>query len=92
MKTIHKFPVPLTDAIIAIVMPKGAKILTLQVQMGKSCIWAEVDTKAEPENRRFRWTGTGHEIPKGSAILPDYVGTVQTDGGAYVFHLYELLG
>lgn len=67
-------------------MPTGAKIRTLQTQRGVSTLWAEVDPSAPKIKRLFEWVGTGHPVPDNAV----YVGTVQIQDGAYVFHLYEV--
>jgi hypothetical protein len=89
VRAIWKFPVPL-DVRPRLWMPKGAKVLTFQVQGGKLCVWAEVDTEATTETRYFAVHGTGMEMPNGTADSDVYVGTVQISG--FVWHLYELTG
>jgi hypothetical protein len=42
---------PTNDGSIS--MPKGAELLSIQVQRGIPCIWALVDPAAEKEERRF---------------------------------------
>jgi hypothetical protein len=86
MKTIWKFPFPITDE-VKIEMPENAWILGVQVQRECPCIWALVDTKAEMKPRSFRVFGTGQPIDTG--IDYDFIGTFQIHGGALVFHLFE---
>lgn len=83
-RSIWKFPLRVAD-FVEFAMPKNAKVLTVQVQLGDPCVWAEVDVGAETEIRRFRTFGTGH--PLDSGLL--YIGTYQMRDGALVFHLYE---
>ena len=83
-KTIWKFAFEINDEIV-IEMPKGAKILTVQVQNGLAFIWALVDPDAEKEKRYFDLYGTGHPIDM--SIDRWYVGTFQIAGGDLVFHL-----
>lgn len=87
MQTVWKFPLS-TDSATTVPMPKGAEILTLQMQGGSPCIWAKVDPNAEIERRAFRIFGTGHGLPP---MKLDYVGTFQVnDGGSpLVFHVFE---
>ncbi len=66
-------------------MPRGAEVLTAQVQHGVVCLWARVDTRMPMELRRFVIIGTGHDGADGK-----YVGTVQMDGGDFVFHVFEV--
>lgn len=42
-----------------IVMPRGAKVLSVHEQFGNICMWADVDTEADKENRSFYVYGTG---------------------------------
>lgn len=66
-------------------MPENATILTLEMQHGVPCIWAEVDEDATPVERFVTTFGTG------TAISPDsgtYVGTYQLHNGDLVFHVY----
>ena len=87
MATIFKYPVPVEDA-PRVRMPRGAQILTLQIQHGIPCLWALVPNVDAPMvERRFRLHGTGHTVDDASALA--YVGTYQIHGGAMVFHLFE---
>jgi hypothetical protein len=85
-KTIWKFPLKGPHDYNEIEMPKGAEILTAQVQNKTICLWAMVDPEAPKETRMIEIAGTGTTI-----IDPDgprkYIATVQV--GPYVFHLFE---
>lgn len=73
---------------LQIPMPKGAKVLTVQYQLGVGpCIWADVDPHAPLEDRVFAETGTGGNIP----LHGKYVGTWQEESGALVCHLWEVV-
>lgn len=74
---------------VHIEMPKGAEVLSLQVQHGSAVLWAMVnpDERIKKERRRFKWVPTGGEVPRGGRF---FVGTVQLEGGALVFHLFEI--
>lgn len=84
-RTVYKYPVTLDDA-FALQLPRGAQLLTVQVQRGEPVLWALVDPGAPDETRTFRLAGTGHRID--DADLLTYVGTFQLHGGALVFHLF----
>jgi len=85
--SIWKFDLPVDDTIV-IEMPKGAKVLDVQTQHGQPCIWAIVDTECETEPRTFFMRDTGH--PLNFAIeSARYIGTIQMDDGALIFHLFE---
>lgn len=86
MKTIWKFHVPV-DSHIAVMMPEGAEVLSVQVQPGQPQVWAVVDPEAPLMPRTFFWRGTGHAM--GAAEGCRYVGTIQVASGDLVFHLFE---
>lgn len=88
MRTVWKFDAPIADE-FSVAMPRGAEMLTVQMQHGHPVIWALVDTvlEAEPETRHFSWRGTGHDCDYMKA--KGYVGTVQISGGTLIFHLFE---
>jgi len=67
-----------------IVLPKGAKILKLDFQLGIPHLWCEVAPDTDKETRTFFLVPTGQELPKG-AIWRDSV-----LHGDYVWHLYEV--
>lgn len=86
---VWKYPIErLTDE-FTLRLPEGARILTVQMQYGRPCLWAQVDSTAPLTTRTFRIVGTGHPVPDG--CLLHYLGTFQMDGGTLVFHLYESL-
>jgi len=88
-KTIFKYPLTSQQTQI-IQMPKGAQILTLQMQKDTPCIWAllDVDIDNPKEFRTFELYGTGHPIyPRDRT----YIGSFQVDEGHYIFHVFELL-
>lgn len=86
MKTIWKFEFDIKDD-VQLQMPIGAKILSVQSQGSKSCLWALVDPDESTERRWFRIFGTGHDID-----LDDYnhVGTFLTSEGLFVWHMFEV--
>ena len=88
MKTIWKYPLS-GSSYQSIEMPRGAKILDVQNQSGKPCIWALVDTEQPHEIRNFLVYGTGWKI---EGTPGKFIGTFQLDGGAYVFHLFDFQG
>ena len=77
------------DDDVKIMMPKGARSLSVQVQRGSPCLWALVDGGAPLVERHFKIFGTGNSVPDFSPPLP-FVGTFQLDGGALVFHVFEV--
>ena len=86
MKTVYKFRVPIADVFIQ-ELPEGAIVLAVGEQLGVPQMWVELDTERPPVARRFRLFGTGHEFV--SDLSLNFVGTFQTMGGRFVWHLYE---
>lgn len=88
MQAIWKFPLQYADK-STVAMPKGAKVLCVQSQREVPCVWAIVpDINAEvTQERTFAIYGTGHEH---ESIGGEYVGTFQLQGGALVFHVFEV--
>ena len=86
MKTIWKFPLQITDR-QPVVIPVGAKPLTVQLQGDKPCLWALVD----PGKAMRRTTiviaiyGTGHPIEEGPG---EYISTFQAD--QFVLHAFNM--
>lgn len=66
-------------------MPVGAKLLTVQMQHGKPCIWALCDENHERALRTIAIYGTGNPMPENPG---EYVGTFQVDSGLLVFHVF----
>lgn len=69
-------------------MPKGAKVLTVQVQGSGPCIWALVDPmEPEYEERVYSVVGTGWNA---DVDVSNYVGTFQLlEPDGLVFHVFE---
>jgi len=92
MITVWKYQVGASD-IFYVDMPKGAKVLDVQLQRTLTGripqIWALVDTEAPTTRRWFRHTGTNHSIKE--SLNLDYVGTYQVEDLRLVFHLFEIL-
>lgn len=87
MKMVYKYKLDTTD-VQTVQMPKGAEILTVQVQSGYwPCLWALVDPTQEMENMKIRIAGTGHYIEED---IVKYIGTFQLQGGALVFHAFVI--
>lgn len=86
MKTIWKIPIPIQDN-IAIELPAGATVLTIQTQHNEPCLWALVEPDAPKKRRIFHLYWTDHPIEDADHL--SYVGTFQMRGGALAFHLFE---
>jgi len=85
MKTIYKYQIETAD-VQTIEMPAGAKILCLQMQQGKPCIWVQCKHDNPLVKHVVTTYGTGHEMRPFSG---DYVGTYQLNNGDLVFHVFE---
>lgn len=85
MKTIHKYTIdPFTSTLL---MPLGAKPLSVQVQRGEVRLWCEVDDSSTKVLHEVHVYGTGHDITHDSTKC-QFVGTFQLDNGQLVFHVY----
>lgn len=98
MKTIWKFPLGPLKERTEILVPLGARILTVQPQPNpidpqatawhrplRLCLWAIVDPAAEAERRLVLIVGTGQPIPDPLERW-EYITSVQH--GAYVWHCF----
>ena len=88
MITIYKYPLDIID-MQKIYMPRGAKILTVQMQGKQLCLWAEVDTKNQLDARRIAIVGTGSPAPEFLVGYSQYISTVQER--TFVWHVYEVV-
>lgn len=89
MRTIFKYMIPQTQT-FTLSLPKGARILSLQLQRGIPVMWATVETDLPMEDRKFLIVETGEEIPKDLFVVSDYIGTYQMEHETLVFHLFEI--
>lgn len=87
---IWKFQIQIKDT-QKVTMPYGAKILCVQMENGVPCLWALVNTNEAEVDQRWDRTidifGTGHSIM--DLFTRTYIGTVQMEGGALVWHVFE---
>ena len=87
MKTIFKYPLEVTDD-QEIEVPECFNPLSVQVQRGSPCLWAEVDPGCPRTiKRQILIVGTGHPLPDDHDVW-DYIGTFQMYDGELVFHAY----
>lgn len=88
MKRVYKYPLDIQDEVV-VMMPKGARVLSVQVQSGRPCLWAAVDpSEITLEERWFRIAGTGHPIQ--DDVVDGFIGTIQMYDGRLVFHVFEM--
>lgn len=88
MKNIFKYPLEVADEQM-IQLPRNARLLTVQAQRDKVCLWALVENEEATDNVRIRCLGTGH--PASDIRSTDqFLGTVQLMGGSLVFHFFAM--
>lgn len=83
--TIFKYPLNVVTEQF-IVMPQGAKVLSIAEQKGRIQLWALVDELASQVRRRVVILGTGHSANSVSGL--DFIGTFLLHEGALVFHAF----
>jgi len=67
-------------------LPVGSEILTVQVQRGAICLWANVDPDLDKyETREIIMHETDHPLFDNL----DYISTMQLQDGHLVFHVFE---
>ena len=90
-KRIWKYVLPINDK-VAILMPRGARILSVQMQGEILCLWALCDP-AEPlqNDRYFRVAGTNHPIDDNDDLF--YLDSVQMRASEVrlVWHVFEII-
>ncbi len=85
MKKIFKYELQVTDS-QTITMPKGAQIISAQVQNNKPVLWDIVDEFAKDDYTIINMVGTGHEIKFDHGYT--FLSTIQLHGGMLVFHIF----
>lgn len=83
-QTIYKYPLKVSDE-QTILLPKGAQMLTVQIQNGQPCLWVLIDPSNLPESRKVFIRGTAQDVTG----LGRYISTFQIYGGDLVFHVFE---
>ena len=84
-----KYHVPIVDN-FSLDLPRGAKILSVQEQNKKACLWVLIEKATPTVKRFFRLAGTGNYIKESSDKL-NFVGTFQLLDGNFVGHLFEII-
>lgn len=69
-------------------MPANAQVLAVQGQNGNAVMWCLCDKADDIVPRTFTVITTGDSF---NASHCEYVGTLQTDGGRFVGHVFEVL-
>ena len=84
---VFKYILQVTDK-QTLMMPAGAKLLDVQIQGEKCCIWALCDPAAPEVPRHLAIYGTGNPMPDECG---EYIATFQMYGGSLVFHAFEIV-
>ena len=85
MKTIWKYPLKIMDQQL-IGMPKGAEVLSVIAQGDTPTLYALVDPSESIIPRQVRIYGTGNPFRETDGS--GFVGTVTTNGGSLVWHVF----
>lgn len=83
MKVVYKYELRPQNSIMK--LPKGAEILTVQLQYGIPTLWALVDPENELEDRLIDIIGTGWEVTDNIKYICTYM------DGPFVWHAFERL-
>ena len=84
---IWKFPLEVVD-LQELSLPPKSKLLTVQMQYGKPCLWALVNEEnTAKELRKIAIYGTDDPLPDN---LGEYIATFQMHGDDLVFHVFEV--
>jgi hypothetical protein len=74
---------------VKIKIPSSHRILSVGEQFGDVFLWAIVNNESELVEKKIYIFGTGYTLPNDINIY-HFIGTVITDGGNYVWHIFEL--
>ena len=87
MKVIWKY---ILDPLVkeTVDLPEGAQILKVEMQHGEFCLWALVDTRKKPQQRKIIIRGTGHEVEYNNI---KFISTFQVANDNFIFHAFEVI-
>jgi hypothetical protein len=83
MKTIYKYELRSQDA--SMKLPKGAEILTVQIQDGRPMLWALVNPGNVLQDRFISTVGTGWEVEDNMKYICTYMEEY------FVWHVFEMI-
>lgn len=84
MRRILKYPLEIVDRQFIDTFEDWTP-LSVQVQSGVPCLWAEVDDESRPARWLVFVHGTGHEVNR---VATKFVGTFQIPSVGFVGHVY----
>jgi len=73
---------------ITVDLPKGARILDIQMQREQLCLWAIVNPACESEQRHIHIATTGSPA---HFERMSYIRTLLFNGGSIVLHFFEVI-
>lgn len=85
MKIVNKFT--LTHGVNHLYLPRAAKLLKVDWQVGQYSLWALIDTNEPTEERRVLITGTGQAIYE---PIVSHISTFKQDDGGFIWHAFEI--
>lgn len=86
LEIIYKYEIPLGDK-PKLHLPKGGRVLSIQNQNDKICIWAIIDPSQKIIHEyELLIVGTGHQLPD----LTQYTYLSSIQQGSFVWHLFHL--
>jgi hypothetical protein len=96
---VFKYPPTKVEDYFSLVLPRGSKILTVEVWQGAPQLWALVNPEEPEEKRNFRLVGAGNPIfaNAGNPITEspetlNYICTFQLAGLVGIIgHLFEIM-
>ena len=83
MKTIYKYTLDSQDCTLQ--LPKGAEILTVELQNQIPTLWALVNPMTVTEERHICIVGTGWQVEDNMKYITTYI------DGYFVWHVFELI-
>jgi len=83
MKTVYKYTLHSKDCTLQ--LPKGAEILTVQLQNEIPTLWALVNPMTVTEERHICIVGTGWDVEDNMKYITTYM------DGYFVWHVFELI-
>ena len=87
-RKVYKYPVVMENR-FTLALPEKAEVLSVGVQFGQPQVWVFLDPNAPKVVRTFMVASTGYPVEEPNV---KFIGTFQLEGGALIFHLFEVLG
>lgn len=88
-KPLHVTSVKLDlTAVQTVMLPRMAAVLSIQEVKGEIVMWMLANPAAPEKARTFELLSTGQPV---DVAIRRYLGTVLTDGGLFVWHVFERL-